>query len=63
MLNVPDIGKQYNRTDFYPFVKCNFIDTLTWCPNNRRKVLEIRYGSLEAKLVCENGEWKEKPSH
>ena len=62
LLDVPDIEKQYNRTDFYPFVRCNFIDTSTWCPSNPRKVLEIRYGlsSSEEELVCENGQWKWK---
>jgi len=44
--------------DYYPFKKCHYLGTETWCPNNGEKILKRLYGKNLAPLKkCFNTKW------
>ena len=50
--------RYYNRSDVYPLVRCTYIGVQTWCPYNKKKVLEVLYGNItKTNRVCKDGEW------
>ena len=52
-----ELKKDYNKTHFFPFQACHFMNVSTWCPRNIRAVLETGYKSLTPEYVCRSGKW------
>ena len=46
--------------DYFPFKRCMFMDTQTYCPQNPKVVLQRIYGNLQPGMICENTRWINK---
>ena len=50
-------GKYYKKRDVYPTLKCKYMGLQTWCPNNKKALLELVYGNLNSTRACIDGKW------